>query len=151
MAEAHELISRPLRHPDGPPQTQGEYKLRRFVNDYVAPPKTEAKLSIALETFQRMTSEIELMGARTAHELMRCVEVSFIRDCAELATRASIVRTESRWGLYHDRSDRPGRDDAAWFCHLNLRKTAEGCRVHRGAGQPLRGSGARVRPPVRRA
>jgi succinate dehydrogenase/fumarate reductase flavoprotein subunit/HEAT repeat protein len=126
VADAHELIYRPLRHQDGPPQTQVEYKLRRFVNDYVAPPKTEAKMSIALETFQRMTGEIELMGARTPHELMRCVEVSFIRDCAELATRASLVRTESRWGLYHDRSDRPARDDAAWFCHLNLRKTAEG-------------------------
>jgi succinate dehydrogenase/fumarate reductase flavoprotein subunit/HEAT repeat protein len=126
LAEAHELIYRPLRHPDGPPQPQVEYKLRRFVNDYVAPPKTEAKLAIALETFERMTSEIELMGARTPHELMRCVEVSFIRDCAELATRASLVRTESRWGLYHDRSDRPARDDASWFCHLNLRKTAGG-------------------------
>jgi succinate dehydrogenase/fumarate reductase flavoprotein subunit/HEAT repeat protein len=126
IAAAHELIYRPLRHPDGPPQTQVEYKLRRFVNDYVAPPKTEAKLAIALETFQRMASEIERMGARTPHELMRCVEVSFIRDCAELATSASLVRTESRWGLYHDRSDRPARDDAAWFCHLNLRKTAAG-------------------------
>jgi succinate dehydrogenase/fumarate reductase flavoprotein subunit len=122
LAAAHELIYRPLRHPDGPPQTQVEYKLRRFVNDYVAPPKTAAKLRIALETFQRMTGEIESMGARTPYELMRCAEVSFIRDCAELATRASLVRTESRWGLYHDRSDRPDRDDAAWFCHLNVRQ-----------------------------
>ena len=40
IAAAHELIYRPLRHPDGPPQPQVEYKLRRFVNDYVAPPKT---------------------------------------------------------------------------------------------------------------
>jgi succinate dehydrogenase/fumarate reductase flavoprotein subunit len=126
LAAAHELIYRPLRHPDGPPQQQVEYKLRRFVNDYVAPPKTAAKLSIALESFDRMSGEIEQMGARTPHELMRSVEVSFIRDCAELATRASLVRTESRWGLYHDRSDRPGQDDAAWFCHLNVRKTAEG-------------------------
>ncbi|HEY2579046.1 MAG TPA: HEAT repeat domain-containing protein, partial [Streptosporangiaceae bacterium] len=126
LADAHELIYRPLRHPDGPPQTQVEYKLRRFVNDYVAPPKTGTKLAIALETFQRMTAEIGQMGGRTPHELMRCVEVSFIRDCAELATRASIVRTESRWGLYHDRSDLPDRDDAAWFCHLNVRKADSG-------------------------
>jgi succinate dehydrogenase/fumarate reductase flavoprotein subunit len=126
LAAAHALIYRPLRHPDGPPQTQVEYKLRRFVNDYVAPPKTAAKLRIALETFQRMTGEIERMGARTPHELMRCAEVSFIRDCAELATRASLVRTESRWGLYHDRSDRPDRDDAAWFCHLNVRRGSAG-------------------------
>ena len=57
---------------------------------------------------------------------MRCAEVSFIRDCAELAARASLTRTESRWGLYHDRADQPGRDDAAWFCHLNVSKSPDG-------------------------
>ncbi|MCG5212068.1 fumarate reductase/succinate dehydrogenase flavoprotein subunit [Streptosporangium sp. KLBMP 9127] len=126
VAAAHELIYRPLRNPDGPPQPQVEYKLRRFVNDYVAPPKTDAKLTIAVETFERMREEIAGLGARTPHELMRCVEVSFIRDCAEMAARSSLVRTESRWGLYHDRADLPGRDDAAWLYHLNLRQTAAG-------------------------
>ncbi|HEX9999319.1 MAG TPA: fumarate reductase/succinate dehydrogenase flavoprotein subunit [Actinoplanes sp.] len=126
IADAHELIYRPLSQPDGPPQQQVEYKLRRFVNDYVAPPKSAAKLEIAVETFQRMTREIDGMGARTPHELMRCAEVSFIRDCAEMAARASLVRTESRWGLYHDRADHPERDDAEWLYHLNLRRTASG-------------------------
>ncbi|MEV0582560.1 fumarate reductase/succinate dehydrogenase flavoprotein subunit [Nonomuraea sp. NPDC050310] len=126
IADAHELIYRPLRHPDGPPQQQVEYKLRRFVNDYVAPPKTSRKLEIAVETFERMRAEISSMGARTPHELMRCVEVSFIRDCAEMAARSSSVRTESRWGLYHDRADLPARDDAQWLFHLNLRKNSAG-------------------------
>ena len=66
------------------------------------------------------------MGARTPHELMRCAEVTFIRDCAELAARASLARTESRWGLYHDRADHPGRDDAEWFWHLNVSKSPDG-------------------------
>jgi succinate dehydrogenase/fumarate reductase flavoprotein subunit/HEAT repeat protein len=123
---ARELIYRPLRNPDGPPQAQVEYKLRRFVNDYLAPPKTQARLDIALETFARMSTEIAQMGARTPHELMRCAEVTFIRDCAELAARASLARTESRWGLYHDRADHPGRDDAEWFWHLNIRRGADG-------------------------
>ncbi|MEV6598691.1 fumarate reductase/succinate dehydrogenase flavoprotein subunit [Actinoplanes sp. NPDC051346] len=126
ITAAHELIYRPLRHPDGPPQPQVEYKLRRFVNDYVAPPKSAANLEIAVETFQRMADEIAGMGARTPHELMRCAEVMFIRDCAEMAARASLVRTESRWGLYHDRTDHPVRDDADWFFHLNLRRRADG-------------------------
>ncbi|WP_410587069.1 fumarate reductase/succinate dehydrogenase flavoprotein subunit [Amycolatopsis sp. lyj-23] len=126
VAAAHELIYRPLSTPDGPPQQQVEYKLRRFVNDYVAPPKTTAKLEIALETFARMSAEIAGMGARTPHELMRCAEVTFIRDCAEMAARASLVRTESRWGLYHDRTDHPGRDDVSWLAHLDLRKTPSG-------------------------
>lgn len=126
LQEAHELIYRPLRNPDGPPQTQVEYKLRRFVNDYVAPPKSGARLSLALEAFERMHDDIAAMGARTPHELMRCAEVSFIRDCAEMAARASLARTESRWGLYHDRLDHPQRDDASWFRHLDLYKSATG-------------------------
>lgn len=126
LREAHELIYRPLHHPDGPPQPQVEYKLRRFVNDYVAPPKTASKLSIAVQTFERMRSEIAEIGGRTPHELMRAVEVSFIRDCADMAARSSLTRTESRWGLYHDRADMPGRDDHAWRYHLNLRKAADG-------------------------
>ncbi|WP_322857611.1 fumarate reductase/succinate dehydrogenase flavoprotein subunit [Mycobacterium shigaense] len=126
LRDAHELIYRPLRHPDGPPQPQVEYKLRRFVNDYVAPPKTAAKLSIAVRTFDRMRAEIAEMGARNPHELMRAVEVSFIRDCAEMAARSSLTRTESRWGLYHDRADLPSRDDSEWGYHLNLRKRTNG-------------------------
>lgn len=38
---------------------------------------------------------------------MRAAEVSFIRDCAEMAARASLFRKESRWGLYHYRADFP--------------------------------------------
>ncbi|MEU2117458.1 fumarate reductase/succinate dehydrogenase flavoprotein subunit [Streptomyces sp. NPDC016459] len=126
IRSAHELVYRPLRHPEGPPQQQVEYKLRRFVNDYVAPPKTGAKLSLAVEAFTRMSEEIAGMGARTAHELMRCAEVSFIRDCAEMAARASLARTESRWGLYHERLDHPERDDTGWLHHLDLRKSPSG-------------------------
>ncbi|MFD5847247.1 fumarate reductase/succinate dehydrogenase flavoprotein subunit [Streptomyces chartreusis] len=126
LAEAHELIYRPLRNPTGPPQPQVEYKLRRFVNDYVAPPKSGARLSLALEHFERMRDEIADMGASTPHELMRCAEVSFIRDCAEMAARSSLARTESRWGLYHERLDHPRRDDTDWLHHLDLRKGPTG-------------------------
>lgn len=126
LREAHELIYRPLRNPDGPPQPQVEYKLRRFVNDYVAPPKSGARLSLAVEHFERMRADIAGMGARTPHELMRCAEVGFIRDCAEMAARSSLARTESRWGLYHARTDHPQTDDGDWLRHLDLRKSATG-------------------------
>ncbi|MFE7774367.1 fumarate reductase/succinate dehydrogenase flavoprotein subunit [Streptomyces sp. NPDC057445] len=126
LTAAHELVYRPLRHPDGPPQPQVEYKLRRFVNDYVAPPKSGARLSLAVEHFERMRTEIAEMGATTPHELMRCAEVTFIRDCAEMAARSSLARTESRWGLYHERTDHPRRDDDGWLHHLDLHKSASG-------------------------
>ncbi|MFJ9417115.1 fumarate reductase/succinate dehydrogenase flavoprotein subunit [Streptomyces sp. NPDC101227] len=126
LRAAHDLIYRPLRNPDGPPQPQVEYKLRRFVNDYVAPPKSGARLSLAVEHFDRMRADIAAMGARTPHELMRCAEVTFIRDCAEMAARSSLARTESRWGLYHERTDHPERDDDGWLHHLDLRKSPTG-------------------------
>ncbi|WP_406483777.1 fumarate reductase/succinate dehydrogenase flavoprotein subunit [Streptomyces platensis] len=126
LRDAHELIYRPLRNPDGPPQPQVEYKLRRFVNDYVAPPKSGARLSLAVEHFERMHTDLAAMSARTPHELMRCAEVSFIRDCAEMAARSSLARTESRWGLYHARTDHPETDDTDWLHHLDLRKSATG-------------------------
>lgn len=126
ISAAYDLIYGPARRPDGPPQPQVEYKLRRFVNDYIAPPKTAPKLTIAIETFERMRGEVDGLGARTPHELMRCAEVSFIRDCAEMAAKASLARTESRWGLYHDRPDLPKRDDERWGRHLNLRLGADG-------------------------
>ena len=49
-----------------------------------------------------------------------------IRDCAEMAARASLFRKESRWGLYHYRVDYPKRNDNEWFYHCHLKKDAQG-------------------------
>ncbi len=54
---------------------------------------------------------LDLMGACDPHELMRCLEVHFIRDCAEMAASASLYRQETRWGLYHYRLDYPEKND----------------------------------------
>lgn len=122
----YDRIMRHLAQPDGVPHHQVEYKLRRFVNDYLQPPKITSKMEIGLEHFERMSQDIAAMGARNPHELTRAMEVYSIRDCAEMAARASLQRTESRWGLYHFRVEYPESDDANWFVHLNLRKSAAG-------------------------
>ena len=62
------------------------------------------------------------------------MECDFIRDCAEMAARASLYRTESRWGLYHYRLDYPEMDDDNWFVHVNLKKDADG-RWSRSSGR----------------
>jgi succinate dehydrogenase/fumarate reductase flavoprotein subunit len=117
-------IYAPLSRPNGIPHTQVEYKLRRFVNDYLQPPKSEHKLEVGLHQFMQYQETLEQMGAQDPHELMRCMEVHFIRDCAEMAARASLYRQESRWGLYHYRADYPEKNDEEWFCHVNLKKEA---------------------------
>lgn len=97
-----------------------------MVNDYLQPPKVTRKMEIGLQRFADIAGDIESIKADHPHELMRAAEVRAIRDCAEMAARASLFRTESRWGLYHHRVDFPHRDDAQWFCHTWLRKADDG-------------------------
>jgi succinate dehydrogenase/fumarate reductase flavoprotein subunit len=122
----HRRVLRPMSQLDGIPPHQFEYKLRRRVNDYLQPPKSAYRLEKGLEFFERAREDLEQLGATDPHELMRANEAHFIRDCAEMAARASLLRTESRWGLYHHRLDFPEMDDANWFVHVNLKKGADG-------------------------
>jgi succinate dehydrogenase/fumarate reductase flavoprotein subunit len=119
-------LAAPLARPRGVPPHQYEYKVRRLVNDYLQPPKTAVRMEHGLSLFQRAADELGEVGAQSPHELMRFVEAGFIRDCAEMAARASLFRKESRWGLYHYRLDYPELDDANWLVHVNLRKNETG-------------------------
>ncbi|WP_374319443.1 fumarate reductase/succinate dehydrogenase flavoprotein subunit [Aquabacterium sp.] len=120
----------PLLREHGLPPAQVEYKLRRFVNDYLQPPKVTRKYELGLKRFEEIGEDIGQLHARDAHELMRAMEVAVIRDCAEMAARASLFRTESRWGLYHLRTEFPERNDAEWFCHAHLKKGDNGAMQH---------------------
>jgi len=115
-------LSKPLTQPKGIPPHQLEYKIRRHVNDYLQPPKTAYRLQHGLNYFVRAKEELEQLGAEDPHDLMRAMECHFIRDCAEMAARASLFRKESRWGLYHYRQDYPEMDNENWFVHVNLSK-----------------------------
>ncbi|MDH1076233.1 fumarate reductase/succinate dehydrogenase flavoprotein subunit [Pseudomonas nitroreducens] len=121
-----ERVFAPLKREHGLPPAQVEYKLRRMVNDYLQPPKVTRKMEIGLQRFAEIARDLDQLKANNPHELMRAMEVSVIRDCAEMAARASLFRTESRWGLYHHRVDYPLRNDADWFCHAHLKKGDDG-------------------------
>ena len=128
-------IFAPFSNPDGVPHTQVEYKLRRFVNDYLQPPKAPTNMQIGLDKFIDYNDTLGSLGARDPHELMRCMEIHFIRDCAEMAARASLFRKESRWGLYHYRLDYPNRNDDEWLCNTVIEKSpTEGMIISK---QPL--------------
>jgi succinate dehydrogenase/fumarate reductase flavoprotein subunit len=119
-------VLRPLTQPGGIQPHLLEYKLRRHVNDYLQPPKSANRLQRGLGYFERAQAEIEGLGATEPHEVMRAIECAFIRDCAEMAARASMYRTESRWGLYHYRQDFPDMDNENWFVHVNLQRGEDG-------------------------
>jgi succinate dehydrogenase/fumarate reductase flavoprotein subunit len=126
VAAERARLLRPLSRPDGIPHHQYEYKVRRLVNDYLQPPKTANRMNKGLEYFMRAREQLDEVGAAGPHDLMRVAECAFIRDCAEMAARASLYRTESRWGLYHHRLDFPDMNNDDWFVHVNIRKDADG-------------------------
>jgi succinate dehydrogenase/fumarate reductase flavoprotein subunit len=123
VVRERERVLAPTRRDDGIPPNQIEYKTRRFVNDYLQPPKVPQKYRLAQARFAEIRNDLETsMIARNSHELLRSLEASSILDCADMAACASLFRTESRWGLYHLRTDYARRDDDNWFCHTLLSK-----------------------------
>jgi succinate dehydrogenase/fumarate reductase flavoprotein subunit len=119
-------IFAPLEREYGLSPSQVEYKLRRLVNDYLQPPKVARRMEIGLARFEEIRADLQKIFVSNPHELMRAAEVSFILDCAEMAARTSLFRTESRWGLYHSRQDYPEHNDAEWLVHVQVKKGEDG-------------------------
>jgi len=121
----------PTKRDDGIPPNQIEYKTRRLVNDYLQPPKVTAKMLTAQARFEEVREAMETsMYVQDAHELMRSLEAASIMDCADMAASASLYRTESRWGLYHNRVEYE-KDDENWFCHTIMTKGEDGMPTSR--------------------
>jgi succinate dehydrogenase/fumarate reductase flavoprotein subunit len=103
------------------PVEEFEYKVRRIINDYIRPPKNEYKLDRALWWMDRFRQELTTMvRVKDIHDLFKVYEVENIIQCATLSALASKERKESRWGLWHHRSDFPDKDDKNWLKHIVL-------------------------------
>lgn len=103
------------------PVEEFEYKVRRIINDYIRPPKNEYKLDRALWWMDRFREELKTM-VRVAdiHDLFKVYEVENIIQCATMSALASKERKESRWGVWHLRSDYPEKNDKNWLKHIVL-------------------------------
>ncbi|MBW1998478.1 MAG: FAD-binding protein [Deltaproteobacteria bacterium] len=100
-----------------------EYKVRRFIGDYVVGLKNELKLKRWLQWAEVFRNELhEQTRAVDGHELSKTYEVENIVECASLSATASLERKESRWGTSHRRIDYPDRDDDNYLCHIVLKK-----------------------------
>lgn len=121
-----ESLARHQRGRLGASVREFEYKFRRLVNEYVAPPKSSAKLNRFLQETQGMLQDQEDLPARDPHELMKVMEAKAGLFSARMAALASLYRTESRFGLYHQRLDFPQKDDLNWKTRVILSPTSQG-------------------------
>ncbi len=108
------------------PAREFEYKYRRLVNEYVAPPKSGSRLSRFLKETDAMVEDQDDLPAPDPHGLMKVFEAKAGLFSARLAALASLFRQESRFGLYHERVDYPEKDDANWQTRVIISRGREG-------------------------
>ena len=103
------------------PIEEFEYKVRRIINDYIVPPKNDYKLNQALWWMDRFRKELkEQVRVEDIHDLFKVYEVENIIQCATMSALASNERKESRWGLWHYRTDYQEPNDQEWLKHIVL-------------------------------
>lgn len=103
------------------PIEEFEYKVRRIINDYIRPPKNAYKLDRALWWCNRFRKQLKTdLRVENIHDLVKVFEVENILMCAHMSALASLERKESRWGLWHMRTDYPKMDNENWKKHIVL-------------------------------
>ncbi len=73
-----------------------------------------------------MVEEQGDLPAGEPHEIMKAFEAKAGLFCARTAALASRFRTESRFGLYHERVDFPRKDDLHWKTRVLISRGPEG-------------------------
>lgn len=117
----------PLHRKSGLPTSMVEYKARTRIQYYIKPPKNPAYLEKASWWMNRILREdVPQIKAVDYHDLMKVQEIKNILLVGDMLAKASLARTESRWGYQHWRVDMPAKDpswDGQW---LILKKGEDG-------------------------
>jgi adenylylsulfate reductase subunit A len=79
----------------------------------------EHMLQRGLELLLMLKEDLEKLGARDLHDLLRCWELVHRVWTAEAHIRHMLFRKETRWPGYYYRADYPNVDDQNWKCFVN--------------------------------
>jgi len=124
----------PLRRDKGIPPHMVEFKARQRLQRYIVPPKNPDYLDLAVWWMNRIRQEdLPEVKAKDFHDLYKVHEIKSILLVGEMMSRASLFRTESRWGLQHWRVDIPEKKDE-WEGHwVVIRKDGENMGMEKRA------------------
>ncbi|MBW2031657.1 MAG: FAD-binding protein [Deltaproteobacteria bacterium] len=128
LEKARERYVKLAEEKNGDPWLEIEYALQDIMDSYIGEITSDKMLTRGLERLQDL-EESGRLWADNPHDLMRCLEVQNLMDCARLILSAAKERKESRAILR--RSDFPDRDDKNWNVFLALSKTPNEDLVYR--------------------
>jgi succinate dehydrogenase/fumarate reductase flavoprotein subunit len=107
VGERYELYSAMTERSEGPSWYEANVAVQNIMRDYAGVEvRSETLLNAGLKYFNDLRSKVEnSLTARTAHELMRCMEVLDLIECGEAIFLTALERKETR--AMHRRSDFP--------------------------------------------
>ena len=86
---------------------QFEDTLRKMLWQNAGPARNEKSLNVALEKLEELEKYFKDIRAQNYHELTRVLEANEILQVAKMMCTASLARKETRFGVYHHRTDYP--------------------------------------------
>jgi adenylylsulfate reductase subunit A len=102
-----------------------EDTLRKMLWQNAGPARNEKSLCVALEKLEQLEQYSKQIKARNYHELMRSHETHQILEVAKMMCTAALARKETRFGVYHHRTDYPESHEE-YEGQILLWKTEEG-------------------------
>jgi adenylylsulfate reductase subunit A len=84
-----------------------EDTMRSVLWQNAGPARNEKSLRVALEKLDRLERHYPSIAVHNYHELMRAHESRQILEVAKMMCSASLARKETRFGVYHNRTDFP--------------------------------------------
>ncbi|MCS7280611.1 MAG: FAD-binding protein [Desulfobacterota bacterium] len=102
-----EAIYRPLWVTGNLDHKTVENVIRRVMWEYAGPVRNEKSLNLAIDKLQSLKEEAQALKAKDFHELMRVHETNQLIDIGTIMCHASLERKETRFGIFHFRSDYP--------------------------------------------
>ena len=107
VKELKEKTFAPLKASGRISQRKFEDTMRKMLWQNAGPARSERSLNVALEKLEELEKYFKEIKAQNYHELMRVLESDQIMQVAKMMCKASLAREETRFGVYHYRTDYP--------------------------------------------
>jgi adenylylsulfate reductase subunit A len=105
-----------------------EDTLRKMLWQNAGPARNERSLHVALEKLEELSRYSKDIKAKSYHELMRVHETHQILEVAKMMCTAALSREETRFGVFHHRTDHP-ETKVEYDGQIVLWKTEQGIKT----------------------
>ena len=128
MKQLREKTFSPLRASGNISHRKFEDTMRKMLWQNAGPARNERSLNVALDKLEELEKHFEDIAVQNYHELMRVLESKEILQVAKMICSASLARKETRFGVYHHRTDYP-EEKKEYEGQIVLWKTEQGIKT----------------------